>query len=56
MINLELETQTAVVVLQALVDAQKGFTYDPVCVPSRIVKIREVIGQIDAGLEAEVKD
>lgn len=56
MITLELEPQTAVVVMQALVDAQKGFTVDPVCVPPRITKIREVIEQIDAGLEAEVKD
>jgi len=56
MITLELDTQTAVYVMQSLVDSQKGYTINPVCVPSRIVKIREVIEQIDAGLEAEVKE
>jgi hypothetical protein len=56
MINLELEPQTAVHVLQALVDAQNGYTYEEHCVPSRIVQIREVIGKIDAALEEAMND
>jgi hypothetical protein len=52
MINIELEPVNAVWVLQALIDAQKGFTQDPVCVPERIVIIRDTIKKIDEALEA----
>ena len=56
MINLELEPQTAVHVLQALVDAQNGYTHEEHCVPPRIVQIREVISRIDVALDEAMKD
>lgn len=52
MITIELDPQTAVYVMQSLLDTQNGYTDDEKCVPSRIVKIREVIGQIDTALES----
>lgn len=51
MINIELDAQSAVYVMQSLLDTQNGYTDDESCVPSRIVKIREVISQIDTALE-----
>ena len=56
MINLELEPQTAVYVLQSLVDTQNGYTHEEQCVPPRIVQIREVISRIDAALDEAMKD
>jgi hypothetical protein len=56
MINLELDPQTAVYVMQSLVNTQEGYTYDEKCVPPRIVQIREVIGKIDAALDEAMKD
>ena len=47
MIELDLTPETAVSVLQALIQEEKGFTKDDKTCPLRIKKIREVILQID---------
>jgi len=51
MIQLELSPEMAVSVLQALIAEQNGFTTDDTCCPLRIVKIREVIEQLDTKLD-----
>ena len=42
-----MDARTAAAVRQVLFDAQKGYTYDEVCVPSRITDIRGVIQDLD---------
>ena len=51
MIGLDLTPEMAVSVMQALINEQNGYTKDPSCCPVRIIKIREVILQIDEKLE-----
>jgi hypothetical protein len=51
MIELDLTPETAVSVLQALIQEEKGFTKDEETCPLRIKKIREVILQIDQKLD-----
>ena len=47
-----MDARQAAAVRQALFEATKGFTYDPICVPPRVVDIRDVIRDIDDNLGA----
>ena len=47
-----MDARQAAAVRQALFESQKGYTYDPTCVPPRVVDIREVIRDIDDNLGA----
>ncbi len=45
-----MDARAAAAVRQVLFDAQKGYTYDEVSVPPRVVDIRSVIQSIDDNL------
>ena len=51
-VTIKMDARQAAAVRQALFEATKGFTYDPTCVPERVVDIRLVIQDIDADLGA----
>jgi hypothetical protein len=46
-VTLKLDVRVAAAVRQVLFDAQRGYTYDEVSIPPRVVDIREVIQQLD---------
>ena len=54
MININMDVRSAAAVRQALFDEQKRYTYDPKCVPPRIVEIRNVINDIDEQIDEEI--
>ena len=54
MITLNLDVRTAAAVRQVLFDEQKIYTYDPKCVPTRIVEIRNVINELDEQIDEEL--
>lgn len=56
MINLELDILTAAAVRQVLFKEQERYTYDPTCVPDRVVSIRAAILSIDNQLEEALKN
>jgi len=47
-----MDARQAAAVRQVLFESQKGYTYDPTCVPERVVDIRDVIRDIDDNLGA----
>ncbi len=49
---LKLDVRAAAAVRQVLFDAQKGYTYDEVSVPPRVVDIRGVIQDLDDNIGA----
>jgi hypothetical protein len=51
-VTLKLDARAAAAVRQVLFDAQKGYTYDEVSVPPRVIDIREVIQQLDDNIGA----
>jgi hypothetical protein len=51
-VTLNLDARAAAAVRQVLFDAQKGYTYDEVSVPPRVVDIRNVIQQLDDNIGA----
>jgi len=51
---LEMSLKESAVVLEALVESQKGYTDGP-SIPDRIFHIREVITNLDAAMEDAVK-
>ena len=51
-VTLKLDARTAAAVRQVLFDAQKGYTYDEVSVPPRVVDIRGVIQDLDEKIGA----
>tara|TARA_A200000113_G_scaffold165452_1_gene149999 strand:+ start:881 stop:1060 length:180 start_codon:yes stop_codon:yes gene_type:complete len=55
-ITLNLDVKSAVAIRQVLFQEQKIYTHDPVCVPSRIVEIRNVIADLDSQIEEELKN
>ena len=55
-VTIELDTRSAAAVRQVLFDSQKGYTYDEVSVPPRVVDIRNVIQQLDENLESLLGD
>ena len=51
-VTVKMNARQAAAVRQVLFDSQKGYTYDPTCIPERVVDIREVIRDIDDNLGA----
>ena len=51
-VTVKMDAPAAAAVRQVLFEAQKGYTYDEVSVPSRIADIRSVIQSIDDNLGA----
>ena len=51
-VTVKMNARQAAAVRQVPFDSQKGYTYDPTCVPERVVDIREVIRDIDDNLGA----
>jgi hypothetical protein len=51
-VSIKMDARTAAVVRQVLFDSQKGYTYDEVSVPPRVVDIRSVIQDIDDNIGA----
>ena len=51
-VTLNLDARAAAAVRQVLFDAQRGYTYDEVSIPPRIVDIRSVIQQLDDNIGA----
>ena len=54
MITINMDVRSAAAVRQALFDEQKRYTYDPKCVPPRIVEIRNVINELDEQIDEEL--
>ena len=52
LVSIKMDTRQAAAVRQALFEATKGFTYDPICVPARVLDIREVIRDLDDNIGA----
>ncbi len=55
MINIEIDVRTAAAIRQVLFEEQKIYTHDPKCTPPRITDIRNVIGDLDTQIEAELE-
>jgi hypothetical protein len=53
-VTLKLDARAAAAVRQVLFDAQKGYTYDEVSVPPRIIDIRSTIQQLDDSIGAVI--
>ena len=56
MITLNLDVKSAAAIRQVLFDEQKIYTYDPKCIPARIIEIRNVIVDLDEQIEEELKN
>tara|TARA_A100001515_G_C4524345_1_gene194624 strand:+ start:123 stop:296 length:174 start_codon:yes stop_codon:yes gene_type:complete len=54
-ISLSLDVKSAAAVRQVLFDEQKLYTYDPESVPLRIIEIRNVINNLDEGIQKELE-
>ena len=54
-IKVNLDVRSAAAVRQILFEAQKGYTYDEMSVPPRIVDIRGVIQELDKQIETAVE-
>jgi hypothetical protein len=52
LITIKMDARQAAAVRQVLFESQKGYTYDPKCIPERISDIRSVIQDIDDNLGA----
>ena len=53
-VTLKLDARAAAAIRQVLFDAQKGYTYDEVSIPPRIVDIRSTIQQLDDSIGAVI--
>ena len=51
-VTLKMDVRAAAAVRQVLFDAQKGYTYDEVSIPPRVVDIRGVVQQLDDSIDA----
>ena len=51
-VTLKMDVRAAAAVRQVLFESQKGYTYDEVSVPPRVVDIRRVIQQLDDSISA----
>ena len=54
-VKLQMSVYQAAAMRQILFDAQKGYTYDPISVPSRIENIRDVVRNLDDAIGAVVE-
>ena len=50
-VTLNLDVRSAAAVRQVLFDSQKGYTYDELSVPPRVIDIRRVIVELDSQIE-----
>ena len=55
MITLNMDVGTAAAVRASLFQDTKLYTYDPTCVPPRVVELRNVIVDIDEQIEDQLK-
>ena len=55
-VTLEMSVYQAAAVRKSLFTDTKEYTYDPKCVPERVVQIREAIVQIDNQLKEILND
>jgi len=51
-VTIKMDARQAAAIRQVLFETQKGYTYDPTCVPERVVDIRTVIRDIDDNIGA----
>ena len=51
-VTIKMDARQAAAIRQVLFESQKGYTYDPTCVPERVVDIRDVIRDIDDNIGA----
>jgi len=51
-LTIKMDARQAAAIRQVLFESQKGYTYDPTCVPERVVDIRTVIRDIDDNIGA----
>ena len=54
-VTIKMDVRSAAAVRQVLFDSQKGYTYNELCVPSRISDIREVIADLDDAIAQVVE-
>ena len=52
LVIIKMDARQAAAVRQVLFESQRGYTYDPTCVPARVADIRDVIRDIDDNLGA----
>ena len=45
-VTIKMDARQAAAIRQVLFESQKGYTYDPTCVPERVVDFRTVIRDI----------
>jgi hypothetical protein len=50
-VTLNLDVRSAAAVRQVLFDAQKGYTYDELSVPPRVIDIRRAVVELDSQIE-----
>lgn len=51
-VTIKMNARSAAAVRQVLYDAQKGYTYDELSIPPRIIDIRSVIQSLDDSISA----
>ena len=56
MITINMDVKSAAAVRHVLFQEQKIYTYEPSCVPPRIIEIRNVINDLDEQIEEELKN
>jgi len=54
-VTVKMDVRCAVAVRQLLFEAQRGYTYDEVSVPSRIYDIRSVVQNLDDAIRSVVE-
>ena len=54
-VTIELDVRSAAAVRQVLFEAQKGYTSDIVCTPTRIFELREVIADLDDAISQVIE-
>ncbi len=54
MIKLKIDVKSAASIRHVLFKEQERYTYDPTCVPQRIVEIRNVIEELDKQIEENI--
>jgi len=54
-VSVKMDVRAAAAVRQVLFDAQKGFTYNELSVPPRVVDIRNVIADLDEKIGSVVE-
>ena len=54
-VSIEMDVRSVAIGRQVLFEAQKGYTYDVVCTPTRIFELREVIADLDDAISQVVE-